>query len=180
MTDHDQPTLEPDHQYEVEEIEHDPPATVRSLARRVALQVLYELDVTNHVPGHVIEARLLAQNPDDEAADRNIGRYVRLLVHGVLDNKDRVDRVIAHFAVEFPLDQLAIVDRNILRMALFEFAVSASVPISVAIDEAVALARLFGADNTTTFVNGVLGQIAQRGDELRAILDESVSGETEK
>lgn len=174
----DLPILDPDSEYDVEEIEHDPPVTVRSLARRVALQVLYELDCTNHPPEQVIEARLNAQNPEDEKPERSSSRYVRLIVYGVLNNRARIDRAIQRFAPEWPLEQVAIIDRNILRIALFEFAVSRGVPVSVAIDEAVALAQMFGADGSISFVNGVLGQAALRDSELQAILNQSVGGDT--
>jgi N utilization substance protein B len=173
----DLPTLEPDNEYDVEEIEHDPPMTVRSLARRVTLQVLYELDSTAHLPERVIEARLDAQNPEDDTADRSSARYVRMIVYGVLKYRAGIDRVIRHFAPEWPLEQVATIDRNILRIALFEFAVSQSVPMNVAIDEAVALAQMFGADGSVAFVNGVLGQVARREAELHSMLDEPASGD---
>ncbi len=175
----DLPAREPDSEYDVEEIEHDPPITVRSLARRVTLQVLYELDCTDHLPEQVIEARLRAQNPENETPDRGAARYVRLIVYGVLKHRASIDRVIQHFAPEWPLEQVAVIDRNILRIALYEFAVSQSVPVNVAIDEAVALAQMFGADGATAFVNGVLGQAALKGAEIRQILNEPVSGGTE-
>jgi N utilization substance protein B len=85
--------------------------------------------------------------------------------------------VIRHFAPEWPLEQVATIDRNILRIALFEFAVSQSVPMNVAIDEAVALAQMFGADGSVAFVNGVLGQVARREAELHSMLDEPASGD---
>jgi len=175
----DLPALEPDNEYDVEEIEHDPPMTVRSLARRVTLQVLYELDCTDHLPEQVIETRLRAQNPASETPDRGSARYVRLIVYGVLKHRADIDRVIQHFAPEWPLEQVAIIDRNILRIALYEFAVSRSVPVNVAIDEAVALAQMFGADGTIAFVNGVLGQAALKDAKLQQILNQPVSGDTE-
>lgn len=173
------PILDPDSDYDVEVVEHDPPTTVRSLGRRVALQVLYELDCTSHPPERVIEARLNAQSPQDVRSERSLNRYVRLIVYGVLGNRARIDRAIQHFAPEWPLGQVAIVDRNILRIALFEFAVSRRVPVGAAIDEAVALAKLFGSESSTGFVNGVLGQAALRESELQTILNQPVSGDTE-
>lgn len=176
----DLPILEPDNEYDVEEIEHDPPMTVRSLARRVALQVLYELDCTAHLPEQVIEARLSAQNPEDNTPDRGSARYVRIIVYGVLKHRTRIDRAIRYFAPEWPLEQVAIVDRNILRIALFEFAVSRGVPVNVAIDEAVALAQMFGAEGSTAFVNGVLGQAALQDGKLQAVLNEPANGEVDR
>src|SRR5262245_40175596 len=103
--------LNPDDEVEIEEIEHDPPVTERSIARRIALQVLYELDCTEHQPEQVIEIRLEAQD-----MDRKVSRYVRMLVTGVLNNREAIDTVIRQYAREWPLEQVAIVDRNILRM----------------------------------------------------------------
>lgn len=157
--------LNPEDEVEVEEIEHEPPVTERSIARRIALQVLYEVDCTAHLPGAVIEMRLAAQEMEQKVA-----RYVRLLVNGVLDNRDTIDTTIRQYAREWPLEQVAIVDRNILRMAIYEFAVSQSTPVGAAIDEAVGLARVFGAENATSFVNGVLGKLAEDAEQLRKSL----------
>lgn len=147
--------INPDDEVEVEVVEHDPPVTERSLARRIALQVLYELDCTTHEPGAVIDARLAAQEIEPRT-----GRYVRQLVTGVLENRKRMDSVIRQYAREWPLEQVAIVDRNVLRMAIYEFIIGRTTPTGAAIDEAVGLARVFGADNSMNFVNGVLGKLA--------------------
>jgi transcription antitermination protein NusB len=140
----------------VEIIEHEEPETERSLARRIALQVLYEVDSAHHPPGEVIARHLSAR---DHLA-RGIRSYLHELVNGVVANKERVDHVIQHHAPEFPLEQVAVIDRNILRMAIYEFAITGRAPVAVAIDEAVELAKLFGAENTARFINGVLGALA--------------------
>lgn len=157
--------LNPEDEVEVEEIEHDPPVTERSIARRIALQVLYELDCTTHPVGQVIDMRLQAQEMDNK-----IARYVRVLVTGVLSNRDAIDGVIRQHAREWPLEQVAIVDRNILRMAIYEFAVAQNTPVGASIDEAVGLARVFGAENAMSFVNGVLGKLADDVETLRKTL----------
>ena len=72
---------------------------------------------------------------------------------------------------EFPLELLAIIDRNILRMAMLEFAVERRTPVGVAIDEAVELSKLFGADNTPSFVNGVLGALADNSELMQVLND---------
>lgn len=127
----------------------------RSIGRRIALQALYEIDLAQHPPGDVLSRLMQAQKPSETA-----GRFAQTLVNGVLEQKARVDSAIRHFAPEYPLEQIAVIDRNILRIAILEFAVRARTPIGVAIDEAVELAKLFGADGAPSFVNGVLGSIA--------------------
>ncbi len=149
------PNFNPDDEVTVEVIEHDAPATNRSYARRIALQVLYEIDSAGHRPGDVIGSRLEAQE-----TDRKEARYVRFLVQGVLANRETIDDAIRRYVVEWPLEQIAIIDRNILRMAVLEFAVEQKAPISVVIDEAVGLARVFSAESSMGFINGVLGKLA--------------------
>ena len=127
----------------------------RRRARSVALQALYELDSTHHDAGVVLthrfqEARL---KPDGEA-------FARALVAGVLRERDRLDDLIQQHAPEWPIDQLAVVDRNVLRIAIFEFDIAKITPLRVAINEAIELAKEFGADSAPRFVNGVLGAIA--------------------
>lgn len=163
----DLPNMNPEDEVSVEVIEHEAPTTERSLARRTALQILYELDCTNHNPEQVITARLMAQELQGKTA-----RFVRLLVTGVLQGRERMDAVIRKVATEWPLDQVAIIDRNILRMAIYELSNVASTPTGVAVDEAVSLAKLFGADNSTTFINGVLGKLAADKDALQKMLVE--------
>lgn len=135
--------------------EADPITDERSIARRIALQALYEIDLANHPVGEVLTIHLQTQQPS-----RRIVKHVQNLVHGVRDNRPVLDEAIEHYAPEFPLDQIAFIDRNILRIAIYEFAVRARTPVGVAIDEAVELAKLFGADGASSFINGVLGAIA--------------------
>jgi N utilization substance protein B len=86
-------------------------------------------------------------------------RFARHVVRGVLSNQELLDEMIAAYAPEWPIDQMAVVDRNILRIALFEFVVDRGTPPKVAINEAVELAKLFGSDSSQRFVNGVLGTL---------------------
>ena len=81
----------------------------------------------------------------------------------------RMDEVIAHNAPEWPFDQLAAIDRNILRISVWEFAISGITPLKVAINEAVELAKEYGSDSTPRFVNGVLGSLADRENDIRQI-----------
>lgn len=137
----------------------------RTRARCAALQALYEMDLVNHPIGEVLEARIADNELDEVLAD-----FTRQLVLGVWPLIATLDQFIAEHAPEWPLDQVAIVDRNILRMALWEFAVSGKTPIKVAINEAVELGKVFGSDSTPRFVNGVLGSLANRQNEIRQAL----------
>jgi len=126
----------------------------RRKARIVALKTLYEVDCSTHSPDEVL-ARLLQETTlPDEAAD-----FAQGLVTGVLHNKQDIDDVIREFAPVFPVQQIAIVDRNILRLAILEVLFDNRVPVKAAINEAVELAKSFGGDASPKFVNGVLGSV---------------------
>ena len=140
---------------------------VRRKARTIALQILYELDCSAHQPNEIL-ARLLHEKAlPDEAAD-----FARSLVNGVLKNKKNIDDVIRRFAPAFPVEQIAPIDRNILRLAIFEVLFDNRVPVKAAINEAVELAKGFGSDTSQKFVNGVLGSVVtayiQRGKQQDA------------
>ncbi|MBC7249726.1 MAG: transcription antitermination factor NusB [Anaerolineae bacterium] len=128
---------------------------LRRRARIVALQALYEIDSVNHNPSTVLQARLATQPlpPEGEA-------FARSLLEGVLAHLPQLDEMIHTYAPEWPLDQMAVIDRNILRMAIYEFAISGETPVKVAINEAVELAKIFGSNSSRRFVNGVLGTLA--------------------
>jgi len=128
----------------------------RRKARAIALQVLYEVDSVGHEVERAL-AHLLAEGKlsEEDAA------FVRGLVNGVLKNKEKIDRHIKNFAPAWPVEQLSIVDRNILRLAIFEILLDNSVPVKVAINEAVELAKMFGSDSSPRFVNGVLGSVSE-------------------
>jgi N utilization substance protein B len=126
----------------------------RRKARTIALQTLYELDCSTHKTKDVL-ARLLEEKAlPDEAAD-----FAKSLVDGVLQNKRGIDDVIKRFAPAFPVNQIAPIDRNILRLAIFEILFDNRVPVKAAINEAVELAKSFGGDTSQKFVNGVLGSV---------------------
>jgi transcription antitermination protein NusB len=134
----------------------------RTKARGIALQVLYEIDLAGHAPGTAIEERL-----NDEQIEKSLAEFVRQIVTGVLPISEKLDNLIAQHAPEWPMDQVAVIDRNILRIALWEFAVAACTPIKVAINEAIELAKIYGSDSTPRFVNGVLGSLAARQNEIK-------------
>lgn len=133
----------------------------RTRARSIALQALYEIDIAGHPPGIVLEERIVENEMDEKLAD-----FARQIVTGVLPLVTQLDLFIAKHAPEWPLDQVATIDRNILRIALWEIALSNQTPMKVAINEAVELAKMYGSDSTARFVNGVLGSLADHREEL--------------
>ncbi|MFH1650713.1 MAG: transcription antitermination factor NusB [Chloroflexota bacterium] len=127
----------------------------RRKARALALQVLYEQDAA----GHGIEALLERFLARAKLSEDNC-TFVRELVAGVGEHREEIDRHIRKFAPAWPVAQLALVDRNILRLAIFEVLFDNKVSVKVAINEAVELAKRFGSNNSARFVNGVLGSIS--------------------
>jgi N utilization substance protein B len=127
----------------------------RRKARATALQALYEVDSAKR-QAEVVVGRLLSEA--DFSEENNA--FVRTLVGGVIQNEDEIDRNIQRFAPAWPIEQIALIDRNILRLAIFEILFDNKVPIKVAINEAVELAKSFGSENSAKFVNGVLGSIS--------------------
>lgn len=125
----------------------------RRQARRQALQALFEIDIVGHAPGAVVDVHLAEHHPGVHGAE-----FLRWLVSGVIKHKADLNQIIQKYAPEWPVDQLAVIDRNILRMALFEIGCQASdTPPKVVINEAVELAKTFGGDSSPRFINGVLG-----------------------
>jgi N utilization substance protein B len=130
----------------------------RHRARIVALQALFEIDIAHHDPEVVLQQRLAVRPLSQSGHD-----FARTLVQGILEHQANLDALIQDNAPEWPLDQVAVIDRNILRMAIFEFVVQGNTPVKVAINEAVELAKVFGSDSSGRFVNGVLGTIVSKG-----------------
>ncbi len=133
----------------------------RTRARATALQVLYEVDIADHLPGTALQHRL-----EETPLPETLAEFTRQIVAGVYPVREKLDGVIAEHAAEWPLDQIAIIDRNILRIALWEIAVFHDTPLKVVINEAVELAKAYGSDSASRFVNGVLGALAPRQNEL--------------
>jgi transcription antitermination factor NusB len=210
-----------------EEIELEATSDIRSLARRVALQVLYEVDSSQHPISDVMRYHLIVDDitgkitdidheialmvngiirllPVDSPIAIRLHQYVQAydpatgiirdqqsklairvsaivkyleaepdvtrLANGVVQYRRLLDSIIQAYAPEFPIDQVAIIDRNVLRLSLYELGFETQTPTSVAIDEAVTLARLFGSEGSPRFVNGVLGTVAANIDEVRSAL----------
>ena len=140
----------------------------RTRARGVALQVLYEVDIANHPPGEIYMLRL-----EEAPLTEDLAEFARQIIFGILPLTTTLDLLIAKYAPEWPLDQIAAIDRNILRMALWEFAVFRETPLKVAINEAVELAKSYGSDSAPRFVNGVLGALADHQHEIQQTLKNS-------
>ena len=140
----------------------------RTRARSLALQVLYELDIANHPPADVFKERLEEMPLQDDHAE-----FARKIVFGVLPLRQNLDQLISKYAPEWPLDQIAAIDRNILRIAFWEFAVFRETPLKVAINEAVELAKLYGSDSAPRFVNGVLGALADHQQEILQVIQKA-------
>jgi N utilization substance protein B len=134
----------------------------RTRARSLALQVLYEVDIAKHPPADIYKLRLEEMPLSDDLSD-----FARKIIFGVLPLTETLDEYIAKYAPEWPLDQIAAIDRNILRMALWEFAVYHETPLKVAINEAVELAKQYGSDSAPRFINGVLGALAEHQHEIQ-------------
>ncbi len=130
-------------------------AGARRKARAIALKALYEIDSTGHKAEDVLN-RLLA---DAGLSEENCA-FVRELVIGVTKNRQELDQTIKKFATAWPIEQIPMVDRNILRLAIFELLIDNKMPVKVAINEAVELAKSFGGDNSARFVNGVLSSVS--------------------
>ncbi len=150
----------------------------RRRARCLTLQILYEYDVAEHDALAVLQRRLVEpiddEDEDEELLSDNAANFARDLVTHVVDYQDKIDILIARFAPEWPLDQIAVIDRNILRLAIYEILIDSNTPIKVAINEAVELAKMYGSDSAPRFVNGVLGTLTETTDALRAELTEAV------
>lgn len=145
----------------------------RRQARISALQALYEIDSTQHRAGDVVTHRLedTPLPPEGEA-------FLRDLVSGIVRYRDQLDLLIHKYAPAWPVAQIAVVDRNILRIALYELSGASGTPPKVAINEAVDLAKLFGSDNSSRFVNGVLGTAVAGGERivLRSTAEDAMIG----
>ncbi|WP_342494198.1 transcription antitermination factor NusB [Bacillus sp. FSL M7-0307] len=122
----------------------------RRTAREKALQTLFQIDVSNIDPKEAITHALDEQESDP---------FFEELVFGVLEQKDKLDDMISQHLVNWKLDRIANVDRAILRLSVYEMVYQEDIPVSVSMNEAIELAKLFGDDKATKFVNGVLSNI---------------------
>ena len=129
----------------------------RHLARTIALQTLYEWDFNSKKKNGLEED--LRVNLREFAPDFDDEGFSHTLVSGVIKHLSSIDQLITRYAPEWPLEQITIVDRNVLRIGIFELKFSPDIPPKVAINEAIELAKGFGGESSGKFVNGVLGAI---------------------
>jgi N utilization substance protein B len=128
----------------------------RTKARECALQALYQLDTSGGEPRDVLRA-IFAHFED---ADTETAQFAEQLVRGVQSERGRIDELIQQSSAHWKLDRMARVDRNILRLAVYEIIRRADVPMRVTLNEAVELGKKFGSEESSAFVNGVLDKIA--------------------
>ena len=131
-------------------------STSRRMSRIAVLQVLCEVDSVRHEAQDVLDRRVV-----DEDFSQSAEEFLKTLSRGVLEKLPEIDKIISGFAPNWPMNQIAVVDRNLLRMAIYEMVMDTETPPKVAINEAVELARQFGRENLSSFVNGVLGTVMQ-------------------
>ncbi len=136
----------------------------RHLARTIALQTLFAWDFNGKKDKDI--ERLTAENFANFAPNFDDGGFVKDLVAGVRDNVTKIDKFIVKYATEWPLDQITTVDRNILRLGIFEL-IYTTVPPRVVINEAIEIAKSFGGDSSGKFVNGVLGALYNDEPEIQ-------------
>jgi N utilization substance protein B len=132
-----------------------PASGTRRQARELALKVLFQIEGTGDDPEEA-----LAYHAFENAATEDVVNFARQLVRGVLDNRERLDAILAAASDNWKLDQMAKVDRAILRIAVYEIVVDRNVPTKAAINESIELAKTFSGDEAGRFVNGILGRVA--------------------
>ena len=128
--------------------------TARRRTRALVMQALYEADTVQHSAADVLAERL-----SDASLSHRDEVFARGLLDGVFSNAAEIDNMIAEFAPHWPIEQMAVVDRNILRMAIYEIMLSHDTPPRAAVNEAVELAKAYGGDSAPRFINGVLGSV---------------------
>ncbi len=134
----------------------------RHLSRTVAMQSLYEWDF-NGARGNLQE--ITKRNTENFAAGLDDPKFIFDLVDGVRANQEEIDKIIEATAPEWPIEQITVIDRNILRLGIYELKYAQEVPPKVAINEAVELGKTFGGESSGKFVNGVLGTLYRQMEE---------------
>lgn len=138
--------------------------SARRKARKRALDVLYEAELRGETPATVMTQVALRRKVDD-GVDPHV--YTEILVEGVVAHQERIDEILSTYSQGWTLERMPVVDRNVLRLGVFELLWRDDVPDSVAIDEAVELAKSLSTDESPSFVNGLLARVVQ----VRATLD---------
>jgi len=142
----------------------------RTKARGLAMQALYELDMTNHKVGEVISTSLATSNLSEELKD-----FSQRIISEIYPIRETLDEIIEEHAPEWPIDQVSSVDKNLIRIALWEFAIFGETPLKVAINESIELAKEYGSDSSPRFINGVLGSLANKENEIKTTINMRIS-----
>lgn len=158
----------------------------RYLSRTLAVQTLFEFDFSSSDERDVDE--ILRYNFQEFAPEFNDEGFAIELVKGVLEHKEEIDTYIQKYATEWPLEQITGIDRNILRLGVFEMIFHAQIPARVAINEAIEIAKAYGGDASSKFVNGVLGAlykdilptIKDKEDRLKKVQEEKKKNNEKK
>ncbi len=130
--------------------------SARSKARKSALDLLYQADIRGVTPAAISGTRF-----DSEGSDTRVLReYTNQLLAGIASNRKKIDELIITYAQGWDMDRMPVVDRNVLRIGIYEILWAHDVPDSVAINEAVEMAKTLSTDESATYVNGVLGRIS--------------------
>jgi len=137
--------------------------SARSKARKQSLDILYEADIRGVLPLDILTSRYVA---DDGPDARPIREYTRELITGVAEHRRKIDELIATYAQGWDMDRLPAVDRNIMRLALFELLWCPELADAIAIDEALSLAKELSTDESAGYIHGVLGRISSIKDGL--------------
>ena len=137
--------------------------SARSKARKQALDLLYETDIRGT---NLLETLIARDVPEEGVDTRPIREYTRELINGISENRRKIDELITTYARGWDMDRLPTVDRNILRLGIYEILWSTSIPTSVAIDEALTLAKELSSDDSAKYIHGVLGRISSIKDSI--------------
>lgn len=139
--------------------------------RQLVLEALYEAETSGHDASAVLQRRLREAADEQPAlAEPKLRRRAGRMIDGVIERRNEADSYIADAATQYPVETLAVVDRNILRLAIWELLSDNSAPVAAVVNEAVELAHRYGGESSPSFVNGVLRTVSQRINASRAAI----------
>lgn len=136
----------------------------RHLSRIVAMQSIFEKCFRDDADIEEIKSRNI-----NEFSDRTDSEFIKKLVDGTFKYLAKIDQLISKSAPEWPIEQISLIDKSILRLSIFELAYGKDAPDKVIINEAVELAKQFGSDNSSKFINGVLGTVYDKLDKTKKV-----------
>lgn len=128
----------------------------RRLARELVLKILFQIDLGK------VDTALALETVLEEEDNTWVKEFVRSLVRGTEEHQERIDQLIEQYSKDWKLDRMAAVDRNLLRLAIYEILYMSDIPSAVSINEAVELAKVYGSDESAKFVNGILGNLVRQ------------------